>query len=168
MSVHRSGERTCHGKRRYDSTGLRAKHKLITPLMRCASLAKPGQSKLATTCRLRRRQSEKIAKRGAAWLPVLPFRIWLQMFCFAQRVGIARESALAASWAACAPRVVPVIIASDCAAWWRGDASRGANSCCACDAAARDASSRPWSRCPASVAPLAKPARPAVSPRVKW
>ena len=52
----------------HDSTGLRAKHKLITPLLRCAS---PRN----TTGNLRRFRDDtsKKAKRGAFRLPVFAF-----------------------------------------------------------------------------------------------
>jgi hypothetical protein len=183
MSVHNSRELTCHGKRWYDSTGLRAKHNLITPRMRCASLAKPRHI-TSNNAPAPQTTKQKIAKRGSRLAPSFGIseffcnallcadlhRNYLAISCIApeslQRfyygvIGFRRhDSNLRA--ASCS-----VITGSDCAASRRGDASCGANSCCACGGAARGASSRPWSRCPASVARLAKPAPPTASPLVK-
>jgi len=53
-------------KEAYDSTGLRANHSLNTPRMRCESFAKAALTYAGSAD-----DRQKMAKRGAAWLPVL-------------------------------------------------------------------------------------------------
>src|SRR5262249_20355029 len=110
-------------KEAYDSTGLRAKHSLITPLMRCASSAK-----LALHCgalRTTKRKRQNGEPPGSPFCMAKDFRI--------AKTGSLREREIAATAFACAALRYDAVLCGVC-------------SCCACDGAASGANWKRWIR----------------------